>query len=505
MGNSDEVKQVNYTLDPSVIYYAEYENILTDKNTYEYFPSQSSKGTSRCIKGTGVMKTSMGLSSAGVYNVTISGGNRDGSHTTTMELKQIDSEDNVSVGNVITQNFSGGQWIGEMSAITLIPAGSELYIANDNGDGNAKFAGDYIIVRKLYDVNNEENIIGAVDYTTADRGATKDLATLNNGDVYKVTFQNHGSSAANKNNFLAYVKNGGDIVATMYSDWYDYFANSNTNFTNGYASSMDGGLTLPGSCWTNFFTDMANAQVELTFSYSGGTLSIAGTATNNSHIYYYNYAKSGLVGDVTVGLSVCKAWIEILSESSSAAVSGTLSSTGYSSLAVPYALNFSGATGLTAAYVVTKTTNEVAKLTSVDAVPAGTPVILKGSAGAAYSIPVIATADAPTTNYLSAAVVPTGIAANGAYILQSGELHLVTAASTVPAGKAYLLVSNVPAGARSLAFSFEDDETTGISDASRLMDNGKMRNDNFFNLNGQRIEKPVKGLYIVNGKKVVVK
>ena len=48
-------------------------------------------------------------------------------------------------------------------------------------------------------------------------------------------------------------------------------------------------------------------------------------------------------------------------------------------------------------------------------------------------------------------------------------------------------------------------ETTEISDALRLNDKGQMTNDNFYDLQGHKIEKPTKGLYIVNGRKVVVK
>lgn len=48
-------------------------------------------------------------------------------------------------------------------------------------------------------------------------------------------------------------------------------------------------------------------------------------------------------------------------------------------------------------------------------------------------------------------------------------------------------------------------ETTGISDAARLNDNVKMKNDHCYNLAGQRVTQPRKGLYIINGKKVAIK
>lgn len=56
--------------------------------------------------------------------------------------------------------------------------------------------------------------------------------------------------------------------------------------------------------------------------------------------------------------------------------------------------------------------------------------------------------------------------------------------------------------ARQLTFSIDSDsETTGISE----IENSKSKIENYYNLNGQRVEQPTKGLYIVNGKKVIVK
>lgn len=66
-------------------------------------------------------------------------------------------------------------------------------------------------------------------------------------------------------------------------------------------------------------------------------------------------------------------------------------------------------------------------------------------------------------------------------------------------GKAYLSYSG---GGASNFFDIDDDGTTGI-------DNGQLTIDNsdkvFYDLNGRRIMNPTKGLYIVNGKKVLLK
>ena len=63
--------------------------------------------------------------------------------------------------------------------------------------------------------------------------------------------------------------------------------------------------------------------------------------------------------------------------------------------------------------------------------------------------------------------------------------------------RAYL---NVPAeGAPFFGLNF-DDETTGIRNIERTI------NDNqYYTLDGRRVAEPTKGLYIVNGKKVVIK
>ena len=46
-----------------------------------------------------------------------------------------------------------------------------------------------------------------------------------------------------------------------------------------------------------------------------------------------------------------------------------------------------------------------------------------------------------------------------------------------------------------------DDKTTGISQ----IDNGKSAIENYYDLQGRRVDRPTKGLYIVNGKKVIIK
>lgn len=71
----------------------------------------------------------------------------------------------------------------------------------------------------------------------------------------------------------------------------------------------------------------------------------------------------------------------------------------------------------------------------------------------------------------------------------------------VGANRCYLTANGVASHARGLEISF-DDEVTGLNEVRGKKE--EVRSD-YFNLAGQRVAQPTKGLYIVNGKKVIVK
>lgn len=71
---------------------------------------------------------------------------------------------------------------------------------------------------------------------------------------------------------------------------------------------------------------------------------------------------------------------------------------------------------------------------------------------------------------------------------------------TIGAHKAFLALPK-GAGAREFIGFDETGEATGIS--ASLNEKGAMTNEKVFNLSGQRVSQPTKGLYIVNGKKFV--
>ena len=175
------------------------------------------------------------------------------------------------------------------------------------------------------------------------------------------------------------------------------------------------------------------------------------------------------------------------------------------------ALDFTGVTNI-AAYIAS-VSGEKMTFTRIYKVPANTGLLLRNAEGesegaAEAKIPVLdGDADATTGNALVAvateiASLETTDGGNTNYILNKVGDNLgfyKAAGHKVAAGKAYLQVPATAARA-SFAISF-DDETTGIA----TVENASVLNENYYNLNGQRIVAPQKGLYIVNGKKVVLK
>lgn len=136
-------------------------------------------------------------------------------------------------------------------------------------------------------------------------------------------------------------------------------------------------------------------------------------------------------------------------------------------------------------------------LTEVTNVPAGKGVVIEAAEGS-YAPTFDVNADDIDTDLLvsNGTVVSDGtfyVLAKtdkngvGFYKLANGE--------KVPAGKGYLVIdSNAP---EFLGFG---GDATGINEVKAVEAKGE-----FFNLAGQRVAKPAKGLYIANGKKVIIK
>jgi hypothetical protein len=190
-------------------------------------------------------------------------------------------------------------------------------------------------------------------------------------------------------------------------------------------------------------------------------------------------------------------------------VPATIGSTGYATFASAYPLNVTDK----GAYKVTGVSGGSVVIESVTGnVAAGTGLLLKGDAGS-VTIPVTASGATVTGNLLTGCIEDTEITTpnvtkwvivddGGVAKFQNLGGTYTDSKVTIPAGKAYLTYD--ASGAKMLQII--DSETSGISNASLRMDNGERTNDKLiFNLNGQRITAPQKGINIINGRKFVVK
>jgi len=200
-------------------------------------------------------------------------------------------------------------------------------------------------------------------------------------------------------------------------------------------------------------------------------------------------------------------------------VSVPVGTTGWSTYSSSYALDFGNADAGIEAYAVTGfegTTLTTSKITGT--VAANTGLLVKGTASTSYNVPVVAEGDAATGNKLIASVsgetVSAGTGDNVNYVLMNNggtaEFQWIgTTSATLGANKAYLQIANGPkptgSGSRGLIIDIDiDGVSTGINmvNGEGLKVNGS---ETYYDLQGRRILYPTKGLYIVNGKKVVIK
>jgi len=181
-----------------------------------------------------------------------------------------------------------------------------------------------------------------------------------------------------------------------------------------------------------------------------------------------------------------------------ATVAKTVSAAGYATYCSPYALDFTATEGLTA--YTAKMDGSKVTFSEVTKVPANTGLLLKGEAGN-YTINTTTETIAEISDNKLVGVTKAEEKEAGIFVLLDGTkgvgFYKTTNAFTVGANTAY--IKALPNDARFIGFNL--DEATGIEGVAAE----KADNCEIYNLQGQRVMKAQKGLYIINGKKVLVK
>lgn len=172
----------------------------------------------------------------------------------------------------------------------------------------------------------------------------------------------------------------------------------------------------------------------------------------------------------------------------------TVSDAGYATFVAPCDVDFTGSDATANAATFDGT---YVWRTPVTNVPAGTAVIIKAEEGT-YTVPKTTDAVLGTANELLAS---DGVVADGTqYILAkqgtTAGFAKAISGTTIAAGKGYLAPS---APVKGFYPFFGEDDETGIE----AIANGQSADEVIYNVAGQRISKALKGINIVNGKKVL--
>lgn len=154
------------------------------------------------------------------------------------------------------------------------------------------------------------------------------------------------------------------------------------------------------------------------------------------------------------------------------------------------------------AYSVTTNGTELTYTEQTGIVPAGTPLVIKGTEAKTYTVVASQSeGTAITSNDLKDAGSETTGDGSTIYILAKGSnglgWYLCTEGTTIAANKCYLKISN----SASVKFIGLDGIASGISSVSSEQSNSNAR----YNLSGQRVNKGYKGIVIENGKKYLLK
>lgn len=187
----------------------------------------------------------------------------------------------------------------------------------------------------------------------------------------------------------------------------------------------------------------------------------------------------------------------------------SIGSAGVSSYVTTSALDFTETDGLTALVATEETATEI-QLTKVTKVPAGTPVIVLGTAGTTYSVPTGECSELSTGKNLLSGFTDREFnvgseAATPVYALKTtdGDFHHVAANVTIPAKKAFLISqygTSLEAKSVTIAGEIEDDPTAvTVNAADTEEDSAKL-----YDAAGRQVGAAHKGFVIdEKGKKYI--
>ncbi len=183
----------------------------------------------------------------------------------------------------------------------------------------------------------------------------------------------------------------------------------------------------------------------------------------------------------------------------------TISSVGYATYSYSQAIDFSQTSGITA-YTVTSNDGASVHLKQVSAVPANTGVVLQGNQGIYTLVPTSDATEDVSDNLLKATSLTGEVTTDGTFyvlanVAETGTgFYKLADNNKVYANKAYLVYTGTTAAKEFIPF----DTTTAVDKITVSKDSEQ---DAIYSLTGAKMQgkRLPKGIYIVNGKKMVVR
>ena len=172
-----------------------------------------------------------------------------------------------------------------------------------------------------------------------------------------------------------------------------------------------------------------------------------------------------------------------------------------------YNLDFSGVEGLTAYTAKYDKANDAVVLTQVKKVPAHTGLILKCEADNTYTLPILASDeakfDAVDNQLIGCVDALWSTGRNQDYFLYNGEFVKSKNDGWVLPGKSYLYIDGGRNNVSASPLRFYVGNTSTAIDG--ITNNPVVKDDAYYNLQGVKVQRPQHGVFIHNGKKVVLK
>ena len=309
-----------------------------------------------------------------------------------------------------------------------------------------------------------------------------------------------------------------DMVAPVEHNGTEYTVNDHTiwvqaiNYvaTNTYEviiTSEEAMTGLGGSFW-ELSTGNADLREHIEVSADKHTITITATSTSDPRLYTPLYIL--MPGEVSFNDNdVVFDWIRIDAEGN-IVVPATISNYQWATFSSDKALDFTNVSDVKA-YIVTGAEGSTLTTQQVEgAVAANTGLVLFSETADTYYIPVAEEGTSyASTNKLVAVTEDTEVSkandgTNYVLTVQGDKVvfaYIDAISAQLKKGQSYLHLDIVEGETPAPFLGFDGTGTTGINSVER----GALSVEGCYTLDGRRVAQPTKGLYIVNGKKVLVK